>query len=159
MTDSVADPTRTLWCADLLDRLRREGFDVGVGQCLQIERILDRAGPPAAIRDLATLIGPIVSRDPDEQRRFYELFDEHLSLVAIDQERGPELEPQPRRSVRTKTVELEPPPRVPWWRHRGVWAAAASVAVLAALIVIPWGSKQAPPRDTPTDTIPPPRDT
>ena len=44
MTHSVADPTRTLWCADLLDRLRREGFDVGVGQCLQIERILDRTG-------------------------------------------------------------------------------------------------------------------
>jgi hypothetical protein len=146
--DPAPGSDRPLWCTSLLERLRSEGFDIGVRHVLLIEHLLDRIGLELPER-LGTVLAPIVARNPEEQRRFHEVFKEYLLPGAVWDD--PENEAgNTTIEHRVPTTVLEPAPRVPWWRRRRFVFATLFVAALAAAVYINW------PRPTPIPEPPPP---
>jgi hypothetical protein len=133
--DPVAESEpRALWCATLLERLRLEGFDIGIGQVLSIERLLDRIGPECTSAELRTILSPIVARNPEEQRRFYEVFTEYLAasaMLSADESTEPQPAVQPIDHRQPKT-RIAPVPVIPWWQRRGTQLAGILVVVAFA---------------------------
>src|SRR2546428_4759883 len=60
----------------LRERLRQEGFRLGVDHQLRLQELLERIGPHAAPGDLKTLLCPIFAANPAQQKAFYEVFDQ-----------------------------------------------------------------------------------
>jgi formylglycine-generating enzyme required for sulfatase activity len=66
---------------ELLTMLHAEGYPLGPGKLMQLEELLRQLPPdlpPAALR---TQLAPLFAGSPEEQRRFYELFDKILHRV------------------------------------------------------------------------------
>src|SRR5262245_26427775 len=64
-----------------LSELQRAQFTIGVDSYLRLERLLeqyDGAIPPARLK---TALCPLVATGPEEQRRFYEIFDRYYGMA------------------------------------------------------------------------------
>lgn len=72
-------PTARLF-SGLLAELQRGGFPIGVDHHLRIAQLMGNLGgscPPASLK---TLLCPLIATDPEEQKRFYAVFDQHYAL-------------------------------------------------------------------------------
>ena len=102
----------------LLDRLRKEGFAIGVDQILRIERLLQGAGSEVAPPNLKYLLGPLLASSAEQQERFEAIFDATFGLS-----RTPELPLPPP----------PPPPPPPSWLRRVLLTSACVIAAGAGL--------------------------
>jgi hypothetical protein len=112
----------------LRQRLRQEGFPIGVDHQLALQELLDRIGPSATPANLKTLLCPIFAVNAAQQARFYEVFDEvfpifHAVAPAV-KPAGPE-------------AQLAPPPPPLTWRERLAkrsWLFLAGALAVCGLI-------------------------
>jgi hypothetical protein len=121
--------TSPLLFDELIERLRRDGFSVGTGQCLRMHHVFDRF-PDATPERLETLLCPLLATSPEEQARFHTAYQEFFSVRPV---RG-------TRHVFTGTMHktfvgtVPLPAMAPVRRKR--WWVAAVLAVVAVGILI-----------------------
>ena len=56
--------------ADLLSRLRADGFEIGVGTHLQVQELLNRLPDRYTEEELGSFLCPLFARNPAQQERF-----------------------------------------------------------------------------------------
>ncbi|WP_418604138.1 hypothetical protein [Hwangdonia sp.] len=72
--------TAPLW--RFLEFLKTEGYELSTGQYLNIYRLLQRIDfNTTAFGDLKYIIGPLLSKTPEEQEKFYAVFDTYFGAV------------------------------------------------------------------------------
>lgn len=62
--------------AELLATLEAEGYSLGTGKLLQVQEVLHRLPKAADAEMLRLALCPLLARNPQEQARVYEMFDE-----------------------------------------------------------------------------------
>ena len=142
-TRSTTEPLTMF--SQLFAALRARGFEVGTAEYLKAHQVIRGLAGPVHPRRVKHLIGPIIVRSLDEQKRFYALFDEVYPELSVDEPavaaHGPGVD-----DVEVPTVPL----RVTSAK-RARWAAATLgvVGVVVATIVI---SRPSPDASAPTPT-------
>ncbi|MFD1162041.1 hypothetical protein [Hwangdonia seohaensis] len=72
--------TAPLW--RFLEFLKTEGYELSTGQYLNIYKLLQRIDfNTTAFGDLKYIIGPLLSKTPEEQEKFYAVFDTYFGAV------------------------------------------------------------------------------
>lgn len=72
--------TVPLW--GFLEFLKTEGFEINTGQYLNIYRLLDRMDfNTTPFDDLKYIIAPLVSKTPEDQEKFYSVFDTYFVVI------------------------------------------------------------------------------
>ena len=154
-----------------IDQLKRQGFDIGVGQYLDLERLLARLGDEFGPAELKMLLCPLFAKSGAQQEQFYSAFDDFYPLLRIEEGTGPGPDPPFRKRT-------EPPPvavrtrRWPWvlagmgifvvsvallslWSRRFVARPAAP----AKAAVTQRQNTRPPATPTPSNSVSPPRET
>lgn len=150
---------RTPWCTGLLDLLSRSNeFKIGIGHHLRVERLLDQVGPAAGPADLKYLLAPILATSVEQQRRFYELFDEYWASLALP--RVDEGEESDGGTDETAAKPSAPRHHLP---HSRVRTALVVVTAAAMLLLAESGPRisripivQPPPNGAPPVSVSPP---
>src|ERR1039457_5500542 len=117
-----------------LSWLRAQGFVVGVDSYLQVQQLIERAGPECAPSDLKTVLCPLFARNEEQQEAFYRSFDRWFDLFAVTVAPG---------SMRD-AEEGESPPAPSWGRSPTcppndgksaiLWRYAAAGGVVLVLV-------------------------
>ena len=71
-------PDSYLIFGDFIESLRAQGFIIGIGHQLRLQKLLSRIGPECRPHELKTILCPIFATDEREQTRFYEVFEKHF---------------------------------------------------------------------------------
>ena len=74
-------PDRELFIASLLTAWQAKGHELGVDQYLLLENMIRQLPPETDLRDLKTLLAPLLVSDPQSQHDFYRIFDETLARI------------------------------------------------------------------------------
>lgn len=116
----------------LIGRLEAAGFRVDTSRRLRMLRVFDDLGNPFVgghFEELKYLLSPLVSRSPQEQERFYEIFDafwRECEAEAVQAEAsGVFAEGEKTAGVRAVLVK----PKKRWWVW---WVLGAAVLLVAA---------------------------
>jgi len=72
----------------LVRLLRANGFQIGVSHYLRLERVIGSLGSNTHPSRLASLLCPIFATNPQQQSRFYELFDDFFERRRLSDEPG-----------------------------------------------------------------------
>lgn len=67
--------------AELTRALKEEGYSMGVGQHLKMQELLRKLPDEIEPERLKTLLAPVFATAPQEQTRFYQIFDKALNRV------------------------------------------------------------------------------
>lgn len=78
----AADPRIFIPLEAFLEELRAYGFPVGVNTYIEVQQILDKIAPGTPATQVKTLLAPIFVRNPQEQDKFYRLFDRYLAAYS-----------------------------------------------------------------------------
>src|SRR5580658_9807270 len=73
----------------LVERLRLHGFTAGTADCLRLQDLLERMAGQCLPGDVKTLLCPIFARSREQQRIFYEVFDEFWREAQLGGAPGP----------------------------------------------------------------------
>ena len=84
MAATIPPPLMLTLFDPLLAALRRDGFQVGVDERARLQILLERLPPDRKTGDLATLLCPIFAGSPEQQERFYELYQDFVGMALID---------------------------------------------------------------------------
>jgi peptidoglycan-associated lipoprotein len=118
----------------LIERLRLHGFTVATADCLRMQDLLERIVGQCAPGEIKTLLCPIFARSREQQKIFYEVFDDFWREAELGAaaERVPIGLPPARESA-----DAAPPPklRVRRMSARTLAAGLALVLVLAGFAV------------------------
>jgi hypothetical protein len=71
--------------AELLEALRRQGFEIGVDHYVRLYALLARIGGECEPRALRTLLCPIFATSRETQEQFFRVFDQQYQLFALKQ--------------------------------------------------------------------------
>ena len=69
-----------------MERLKGEGFIIGVDHYFRLIKILKKVGPDVAPFKLKSLLCPLFAVNQKQQNQFYRLFDQHFSIFFVDQD-------------------------------------------------------------------------
>ena len=137
MSDTLADapdqPVSMRWSSpgldDLVDRLRAEGFPVGLSETLDAARLLRRLGEAnAPLADRAGLRGrlrPVFCKSSADQQRFDRIFD---AWADAPFEKEDENEPPVPNPTPAPAPAPNPSPPAPYW-----WLAIFSLLMVAGV--------------------------
>jgi hypothetical protein len=105
-----------------LDYLTGQGFVVGVDTHLQVNRLLNSIGNTITIPQLRYLLCPLFATSPEEQEKFYKLFDQYFEAnelkSTISDVDDPPDPPDP------------PNPTIKIWKVIGIIAAVLAVVLI-----------------------------
>jgi hypothetical protein len=134
----------------LFAALRVRGFEVGAAEYLKAHEVIQGLQGPVRPRRVKHLIGPIVVRSPDEQERFYSLFDE-IYPELTDTERPPVMDPE--ESLAAVEVSRARSASRGW--RRWTIAALGVVGIAVATVLFTRPPEEAEPSQTATQTTGP----
>jgi WD40 repeat protein len=69
--------------AGFLDYLQQNGYIIGVHSYLCVQELLNHLDPNTEALDLKYILCPLFAQNPDEQEKFYYLFDSYFTLFPI----------------------------------------------------------------------------
>lgn len=64
-----------------IEKLRENGFPVGVHTYIQVQTILNQLGPDVPQSTLKTILAPIFAKNDRDQAKFYRYFDSYFSII------------------------------------------------------------------------------
>ena len=131
--------------SQLFAALRARGFEVGTAEYLKAHQVIRGLVGPVHPRRVKHLIGPVIVRSLDEQKRFYALFDEVYPELSVD---------EPAVAAHGPGVDDVEVPTVPLRVTSARWArwAAAAVGVLGVVVATIVISRPSPDASAPTPT-------
>lgn len=117
----LKNPHIALPLESFLQRLELAGFSVSPAQRMQLLRVLQIFGRDylSDINQLKYRLCPIVARNEEEQKRFYELFDQYLEEIKPADWTPPEKEVEPH-----------------WYDQFPLWLWALLIPLFLALVVL-----------------------
>lgn len=160
---ATAPATTTASWADVpfgefLQLLRRNGFAVGLQHYARMMTLLDTLGPDTSPIRVRSVLAPVFATTPDQQERFYKLFDQWFPVLVAsppdgvraalngDGTDGPIPDPQSRRG------RVKPKPR-----YLPALVAFAVMALIATVVWLATRPESVPvPVDLPTPVAPQP---
>ncbi len=110
----------------LIGRLEAAGFRVDTSRRLRMLRVFDDLGNPFVgghFEELKYLLSPLVSRSPQEQERFYEVFEAFWKECEAEAERVEEATGFAEGENVADSVQVLAKPKKRWW----VWIVAFGV--------------------------------
>jgi len=126
----------------LIGRLEAAGFRVDTSRRLRVLRVFDDLGNPFVgghFEELKYLLSPLVSRSPQEQERFYEIFDAFWRECEVEAQRveAGGVFAEGEKGVGGGEVLAKPKKRRwVWWLAAAMILAAAVIAVFTASIAV-----------------------
>jgi len=131
--------------AELLASLEAEGHPIGTGKHLQVQELLRLLPKDTDAETLRLALCPLLARNPQEQARVYEMFDECRKRVEAMM--PTEMEGEPSQAA-SEVAEKE----LKKWRWRIIIPAA--ILVLLAAVGLYFYSQETPATETPVSEKP-----
>ena len=64
-----------------IEKLRENGFPVGVHTYIQVQIIVNQLGPNTPLENLKTILAPVFAKNDRDQTKFYRFFDSYFRIV------------------------------------------------------------------------------
>ncbi len=121
--------------ADLLSRLRADGFEIGVGSHLRVQELLSRLPERYTEEELGSYLCPLFAKNAADQERFQELYQESLNAYRLTHS-------DEKSKIKDKTKKRK------WWQ----FLAIGSLLGLMGLLI--WAIYFSSPEPCPKDLYP-----
>ena len=138
---------------EFLHLLRRNGFAVGLQHYARMMTLLDTLGPECPPARVRSMMAPVFATTPDQQDRFYRLFDQWFPIFVSGTTDG--LRPASGEAVGGDLTMPAPGSRRGVRRKSRLLPAMAGFAAVLLLTMLWWVMKGAPPEPAPLDVSTP----
>lgn len=121
-----ANRIRHTLLALLLRAWQEEGFELGTGQALRLQELLQRLPADTPPEQLRSLLSPLLAKDEAQQRRFYALFDQSLKQAYALHDHPKAATPAPGDAAVEAAAQ-----KVRKWRWLALAVALLTIGLLA----------------------------
>jgi formylglycine-generating enzyme required for sulfatase activity len=111
---------------NFLERLKHEGFIIGVDHYLKVLAVLKTFSPQSDPSELKYLLCPLFATSPKQQAEFYRLFDQYLALL-----------PKQEKKEKKVSFQEEEPLRLKKWPYILIMVNMISLVLFISQIIYP----------------------
>jgi len=133
----TASETYNPFLPGFIDRLKRQGFSVGVDGHIWAEAALHRLGPSVGPGDLKYLLCPLFAVDAASQARFHREFDRHFAFLGSERSEAPAAAETNRETEKAN----RPPLSARRWPY---WVVGILLLMACAWMLVFWGGERTP---------------
>lgn len=131
MNPLIQSSTTKLPFSDFIERLKRNGFMIGVDHYVRLQMVIKEFGPSTPPARLKYMLCPVFAVNRKQQELFYRLFDQYFDLYTAA-DGGPVVAPSDRREEGESAAE----PKEPFTSRRLLWVSFGAIMsiVVAGLL-------------------------